>query len=84
MKHTPGPWKLLQSASYCDAVIIKSNTNEVLTITGTFDATSADLQLMAAAPELLEACRLVRGILEKHSGLYKRLNEAINKAGGND
>lgn len=56
-QHTPGPWKINPSDSE-DCIYIESGSDGIATVFGgncAFDLANA--RLIAAAPELLEACR---------------------------
>ena len=87
-KHTPGPWYLLEKEMF--GFSIRANTprgSEIIAETGGFDS-DANAHLIAAAPELLEALKMV--IDETNAGLWKdvlpirKAREAIRKAeGGN-
>jgi len=72
--HTPGPWHLSVNGvdATDDAVIIDGNGNEVLGVSEWCRCEEADARLIAAAPELLEALRAVKKIVddatERHTG----------------
>ena len=91
MKHTPGPWKVIildnqtyinpnrRSDEYALIARIHGNANP--------DLQKANAHLIAAAPDLLEACiRLQYWLIgidgPKH--LRRFVDEAIAKAGGRD
>lgn len=48
--HTPGPWKHVQSSCFLDQII---GPNDEQIIPGGVEIGTADVKLMAAAPELL-------------------------------
>ncbi|NBW22341.1 MAG: hypothetical protein EBR82_81765 [Caulobacteraceae bacterium] len=89
-KHTPGPWKLddvsdfirgprgVYIAELCDA-----NSDRVQVHGPRFEANA---RLMAAAPDLLEACEAAFNCLdllgEEYSGTAGILAQAIRKAKG--
>jgi hypothetical protein len=67
--HTPGPWELLQERDYLN--LQEKDTN--LVIAQFMGASNEDARLIAAAPELLEQCKLFEKLLstlimEGHSG----------------
>lgn len=93
-KHTPGPWRLMNSS--------KAGFLNVYTThqTGELEATdficeigpgarnegeiNANARLIAAAPELLEACKAVSRLdyLQEHNALAAQVKAAIQKAEG--
>jgi len=67
--HTPGPWELVQERDYLN--LQEKDTN--LVIAQFMGASDEDARLIAAAPELLEQCKLFEQLLstlimEGHSG----------------
>ena len=64
IKHTPGPWKRggakeLSPTGRCREII--ADDGRIGLVYGTYDEDCiANAKLIAAAPELLEACKLVR------------------------
>jgi hypothetical protein len=67
--HTPGPWELVQERDYLN--LQEKDTN--LVIAQFMGASNEDARLIAAAPELLEQCKLFEKLLstlimEGHSG----------------
>ena len=101
-KHTPGPWEYLTETTYAGdypySVGHKVKIgNEILTISchgygadKFFEEAAANARLIAAAPELLEACKDAlafveeldrRGIAQEWSG-EGALKAAIEKAEG--
>ena len=52
--HTPGPWELVQERDYLN--LQEKDTN--LVIAQFMGASDEDARLIAAAPELLEQCKL--------------------------
>ena len=89
MKHTPGPWKIDNSL---DAVNEREATGmyQIITERGTVIAETMAEQgadLIAAAPELLEACRTVLRVYHGDNpgmaiNVGTVLTDAIKKAGG--
>ena len=66
---TPGPWELVQERDYLN--LQEKDTN--LVIAQFMGASDEDARLIAAAPELLEQCKLFEKLLstlimEGHSG----------------
>ncbi len=67
--HTPGPWELVQERDYLN--LQEKDTN--LVIAQFIGSSDEDARLIAAAPELLEQCKLFEKLLstlimEGHSG----------------
>lgn len=89
MSHTPGPWrwkKLFENGRVSTNYYINSNT---LMIGNVFPCASmslaeshANAKLIAAAPDLLAACKFVADKLND-PGLVAILDDAIRKAEGN-
>jgi hypothetical protein len=88
-KHTPGPWEI---KSFSNGIFIKPINNAVYVATVNEEKKNADAnaQLIAAAPKLLEACKIGLEALKQTNG-YKKgytgyvcdvatIQEAINKA----
>jgi len=57
MSHTPGPWRLVQTDSQDFTAIETRDGLEVLGASEWLRVNPEDLQVMAAAPEMLEALR---------------------------
>lgn len=82
--HTPGPWQLKRLLP--DLVNITSEAGPVLGYAGVYPNTqrAADLQLMASAPQLLEACESAYQFMcdqgyEEYAGkILAAINEANN------
>jgi hypothetical protein len=95
MKHTPGPWKIL-SGNYGGVTSINASIRErICTLKETInpkDGNStnykANAHLIAAAPEMLEACRQAEitliswGETSEYSPIRQLLKNAIDKAEG--
>ena len=81
MKHTKGPWKI--DASFGETEIV-SDLACIAKITGL--QIDANAQLIAAAPELLEALKLAfemhKDNLSSHDERLKVMANAISKASG--
>lgn len=85
-KHTPGPWAVSKTAGHAiheqSAVYSETTGRDVAIV---YDG-AADASLLAAAPELLAACRYVMGRWYSHDGQVcdiTPIREAIAKAKGN-
>lgn len=82
MKHTKGPWKIDFETSQDGPVI--SGPNDV--IFAQVYSKKSDAQLIAAAPDLLEACKKAAKFLDfampmtPQGDLLEELLEAISKA----
>ena len=57
--HTPGPWELVQERDYLN--LQEKDTN--LVIAQFISSSDEDARLIAAAPELLEQCKLFEKLL---------------------
>ncbi len=68
-KHTPGPWKIDENNELPLAVIQDHEEGqgicELETVSFDTDETQANARLIAAAPELLEACKNLVAFLEQ-------------------
>ena len=95
-QHTPGPWKAVEAPynpkgwlwvqNGPGALLADVHQNKNIPL----DARNANARLMAAAPELLEACKAVlaahplpHGMNERH-GVMAMVEAAIAQATGND
>jgi len=72
--HTPGPWKLVETESTDFTAIENLDGNEVLGTSEWLRANPVDLQLMAAAPDLLYA---LEEILLNETKLYNDMATVI-------
>jgi len=92
IKHTPGPWFLVDSdrSYYEDCEIIETGDGEeVLGVSEWIRADAPDLRLMAAAPELLDALSSMLTFygMDEEPGevsgvIHRRARAAIAKAKG--
>lgn len=94
MKYTPGPWvarnATLPKSGVIRWVILETDNGFTLADTGSADTPKhqdeANAHLLAAAPDLLEACKAALEIRNKYgtSGapVSKQLEAAIQKAEG--
>lgn len=93
-QHTPGPWTI-EYHSIQDGKggqkLAKIHNNEIpiATVNAWTQTQVANAQLIAAAPDLLEACKKMIQAFKNQSGLplglnapYFRIRKAINKAEG--
>lgn len=74
-KHTPGPWKAIGTRVYFP------------NLSGGFDISKCpspeeNARLIAAAPDLLEACMLARNAVSEGMALQKFIDAAIYRATG--
>ena len=85
-KHTPGPWEYAKTSSLDDRYdIFVSQTGWTVARTvnnAHIEARNANARLIAAAPELLEACKsaLRLDYMQEHNALADQLSAAIAKA----
>ncbi len=94
MKHTKGPWRIgikhpgrvigeARVVAYCIQPEFEDDIKY-----GDWDEEKANARLVAAAPELLEACKLALEVdlalpdLDQHPGMQGKLQEAIARAEG--
>ena len=97
MSHTPGPWKIDPSEEFPLAVIVDDEDGEldgvcICELQGEFDDKSSatpeqmsNARLIAAAPELLEACKYALAQLEADGNselICEDIRDAIRKAKG--
>lgn len=100
--HTPGPWHLSDSADMRGRGYIRPSSPEAMREDGSRPAVArvsttgigystfvANAQLIAAAPDLLDACQAALRYLNRDdyadadlSGLCTTLRDAVSKAGG--
>ena len=62
--HTPGPWELVQERDYLN--LQEKDTN--LVIAQFIGSSDEDARLIAAAPEMLEMCKLLEECMETIDG----------------
>lgn len=87
--HTPGPW-ILKPYRKDFSIGISGESEYVVTVTGMSEKDKANARLIAAAPELLEACKDALESLKRlidAEGAYRvtnisQLQSAIRKALG--
>lgn len=91
--HTPGPWRYGNSSKNLDQFFVGNNdyTKSIALIDSFHVEHEANAKLIAAAPELLEACKLAIDELKEsataldgqsHETMIKILEAAIAKAEG--
>jgi hypothetical protein len=92
-KHTPGPWTAKMSKWHEEPLLVQAGmpSNRVLARFGSAtepldDTDRANARLISAAPEMLEALKLVResGLADEYgaSAVEDAINAAIKKATG--
>jgi hypothetical protein len=83
-KHTPGPWFVHHDSVFATGDFDGWNEKTICHTSFERDGdTPANMALIAAAPELLEALEyLVENCLESEGGSYERAVGAIKKARG--
>lgn len=85
-KHTPGPWTIEIPSNGCDRYIIHGKSFEEICATclDTEHEMQANARLIAAAPELLEACKMALSCMapEDNDATARTLRSAIAKAEG--
>lgn len=80
MKHTPGPWSSLDGTSVCnwhEPTETGQYEMEWISNAGDYPNIKADTNLIAAAPDLLDACEKTFSYLEKR---FELCDEIILKA----
>lgn len=76
-KHTPGPWKFWYEPGYCGEINAANGASVCSFVT---EPNAANAQLLAAAPDLLEALEaVIRGVPDTWEGVQKA-REVIRKA----
>jgi len=89
VSHTPGPWRLeeikMPNGETVINVLAQCENGDYYTIINHLDAMHADCKLIVAAPELLEACKIILSTLSncgyggKHIGLEKQHEKMLEK-----
>jgi len=93
MKHTPGPWHYIgeEDGDFCvfagDDFIINIGDSPIIEILNrpnmdlvAFDTTQANARLIAAAPDLLEACKEMVSFMKKYDAGFAYAGHATTKA----
>ena len=96
MKHTPGPWQTIQSIKDRKTFIIQAHKNQgaygsyqiakgKIALNADYPMTMANSKLIAAAPDLLEACKAAKkhlepDLVEPGKTVFWKLVSAIKKA----
>ena len=90
-KHTPGPWHI--DGDPDDGRIVTEFVDDRIEVWTGGERTAPDVRLIAAAPDLLAACRILMGVAEWAERNRKRsimdvcdwsiVRAAISKAEGN-
>ena len=84
-KHTPGPWKVEHNTAWNRDVDIRGCDGRQIAFACSLN--EADAKLIAAAPDLLEACKFIMDRIENvaiTSKMQIKLRAAIRKAEGGD
>lgn len=87
MKHTPGPWLISSSVMVVtkDGKIISQPVTGIAELQLPLKELMANASLIAAAPELLEACKYAKAALladDNEKMAILKLQQAITKAEG--
>lgn len=94
-KYTVGPWHIKPDRK-AFTIHIQSELEHILTIQGMNETNQANARLIAAAPELLEACKLFMeldppipfagndGRIPEWFDMFKKMQAAIAKAEGRE
>jgi len=78
MSHTPGPWHYQSSAGDHDYLVYDEDNGKDIAIVRNFDVANA--RLVAAAPELLEACETLANYVADLEGGNGRTFGIVTKA----
>ena len=85
-QHTPGPWYVQESDHPNTGLLIKPIPGQVVAECDPVPEMQANARLIAAAPELLEALKEAKYLIDQHydpaSDRVKLINAAIAKAEG--
>lgn len=89
MKHVSGPWTIRPKRTSKNEIQIDGGGLEIAKIyvtSFTEEKDKANANLIAAAPQLLEACKELLNITraDKNMDIYFKVQDAINKAEGRD
>ena len=68
-KHTPGPWRVDDNYVLC---LYDGRPNNICRMLGRGDETEANARLIAAAPDLLEACEVMVAAYDEGLGISFR------------
>lgn len=86
-KHTPGPWYSLRLNGGQIAIDAKPGAHDHVTICVLGMNAEEDARLIAAAPELLDACKAVvaaHGLITGRAEAIQKAMDAIAKAEGDE
>ena len=93
MEHTPGPWEVTNSVKDRREFVISAQGGmwdlykiaKVKSALKTdLDISKANARLIAAAPDLLKACKLVRKTYPNSLWIHEMVDKAIKKAEGRE
>jgi hypothetical protein len=90
-KHTPGKWRVSKPKGNCGANTIIAIHPPHFYFQGQIDKqTEADARLIASAPELLEACKIMLPVYrqgathQEGENIVNRIEQTISKAEGGE
>lgn len=87
IKHSPSPWTYVESSSVpIRSAVLDRYGHSIASLLGLSSGTqlSVNGKLLAAAPELLRACKLALSSCAPHEHFYQMICDAIAKAEGTD
>ncbi|AIS95325.1 MULTISPECIES: hypothetical protein [Burkholderia] len=83
--HTSGPWEVCEPGDYLDydgnCIVVLGEDIRICVVLGTSDESKATAQLIAGAPDLVTALRLVASKTVLTSGIRAVVDAALSKAG---
>jgi hypothetical protein len=84
MKHTPGPWEIEGEGQDVVGILAMGHNHFIAKLSGwATEIQDANARLIAAAPDLLEACKVALSIIEAEQeacGIYRAHTEIIRAA----
>lgn len=87
-RHTPGPWKIIEREAGRRIEVRAKDDTDVALIklqpSGRDRTHLNNARLIAAAPDLLDACKLALSSCDPHAHFYKVIAAAIARAEGNE
>ncbi|RQZ31561.1 hypothetical protein DIE14_01195 [Burkholderia sp. Bp9017] len=85
IKHATGPWEACEPGDYLDydgnCIVVLGEDIRICVVLGTSDESKATAQLIAAAPDIVTALRLVASKTVLTSGIRAVVDAALGKAG---
>lgn len=82
--HTPGPWKLEESETESNHILGKNGIQIADVFYGDMEDGKSNSILIASAPDLLEACKLMLPGLKEKGMPFAVVESAISKAEGRE